>query len=220
MIVCSLSEVETYGRRAARGAGMPWGLAEEAGKASRWLAERGLPGVELLLRLLTANDGRAYSTMAPVIDGKQWRAAVGELCPICSGAALSDRIDVLARGEEICLDALAFPLLLAPFLDPSRGSQDASYELSWPDVRLSIFADGIALICDKKSGHLSERADEVNVSLSTNRSARPSHHPRISGVETPLSVWRAMDALAKRTYVPASEGSRARGAGAGRTDND
>jgi len=220
VIVCSLNEVETYGRRAARGAGMSWGLAEEAGKASRWLAERGLPGVELLVRLLTANDGRSYSSMAPVIANGRWQAGEGALCPVCTGAALSDRIDVLARGEEICLSALAYPLLLAPFLDHSWRFDDASYELRWPNVRASVFADGVTLECEKQSAHLSERVDEVKVSVGAHRKGGPTHHPRTGGVMTPLSVWRAMDALAKRTYVPATEESRARGAGAGRTDND
>ena len=151
MIVCSLNEVEIYGRRAARGAGMPWGLAEEAGKASRWLAERGLPGVELLVRLLMANDGRSYASMAPVIVNGRWQTPAGELCPVCSGAALSDRIDVLARGEEICLSALAYPLLLAPFLDHSWRLDDASYELRWPNVRVSVIAGGVALECQKES---------------------------------------------------------------------
>ena len=40
----SLNEIEAIGKRAARGAGLPWGLAEEAGKAARWLTARGLPG--------------------------------------------------------------------------------------------------------------------------------------------------------------------------------
>lgn len=220
MIVCSLNEVEIYGRRAARGAGMPWGLAEEAGKASRWLAERGLPGVELLVRLLTANDGRSYASMAPVIVDGRWQAPAGELCPVCSGAALSDRIDVLARGEEICLSALAYPLLLAPFLDHSWRLDEASYELRWPNVRVSVFAGDVMLDCQKASAHLSERVDEVKVSVGTYRKAHPTHRPRIGGVKTPLAVWRAMGVLAKRTYVPATEESRARGAGAGRSDND
>jgi hypothetical protein len=103
MIVCSLNEVEAYGRRAARGAGMSWGLAEEAGKAARWLSARGLPGVELLLRLLTANDGRPYACMAPAIDGGRWESPDGELCPVCCGAALSDRIAELVPGEELVL---------------------------------------------------------------------------------------------------------------------
>jgi hypothetical protein len=106
VIVCSLNEVEMYGRRAARGAGMCWGLAEEAGKAARWLAERGLPGVPLLAGLLTSNEGRRYESMAPVIVAGHWRAADGNLCPVCSGAALRDRLDILAPGEEICSAAL------------------------------------------------------------------------------------------------------------------
>ena len=220
MIVCSLNEVETYSRRAARGAGMPWGLAEEAGKASRWLAERGLPGVELLVRLLTANDGRLYASMAPVIVDGRWQAPGGELCPVCSGAALSDRIDVLAGGGEICLSALAYPLLLVPFLDPSRRLDDACYELRWPNVRVSVFAGGVTLEYKNEPAHLGERVDEVRLSVGAYGKAHPTHHPRTAGVKMSLSVWRAMDALAKRTYVPATEESRDRGAGAGRTDND
>jgi len=220
VIVCSLNEVETYGRRAARGTGMSWGLAEEAGKASRWLAERGLPGVELLARLLTANDGRSYPSMAPVIVDGRWQAAKGALCPVCTGAALSDRIDILARGEEIRLIALAYPLLLAPFLDHSWRADDASYELRWPNVRVSVSAGGVRLEREKESAHLSERVDELKVSVGAYRKGDPTHRPCTGGVRTQLSVWRAMEALAKRTYVPATEESRARGAGAGRTDND
>ena len=164
MIVCSLNEVEVYGRRAARGAGMSWGLAEEAGKASRWLAERGLPGVELLLRLLQANDGRPYASMAPVIAAVRWHALDGDLCPVCSGAALRDRISVLEQGDEISLGALACPLLLAPFLDQSWRSDGGSYEMRWPNVRMRVSLDGVALDYAEESALMSEHTDEVNVS--------------------------------------------------------
>lgn len=209
-----------YGRRAARGAGMSWGLAEEAGKAARWLAERDLPGVELLARLLTANDGRAYSDMAPVIVGNRWQAPAGELCPVCCGAALCDRIDALPRGHVIHLINLACPLLLAPFLDRPRPSHDASCEMRWPDMRFLLTANGVTLESKSESAHLSERAEEVEITFGTHRSAQPTHHPQPGGIATPPSAWRAIDNLAKRTYVPASDESRARGAGAGRTDND
>jgi hypothetical protein len=32
----SLNEIEAMAKRAVRGAGLAWGLAEEAGKALRW----------------------------------------------------------------------------------------------------------------------------------------------------------------------------------------
>jgi hypothetical protein len=61
----SLNEVEAMGKRAARGAGRDWGIAEEAGKAARWLTARGLPGPELLAELLTRNEGKSYEELAP-----------------------------------------------------------------------------------------------------------------------------------------------------------
>ena len=220
MITCSLNEVEIYGRRAARGSGMCWGLAQEAGSAVRWLAERGLPGVELLAGLLTANAERSYERMVPTIHGGRWRALDGQLCPVCSGATLLDRIHVLAPGEELCMERLAYPLLLAPFLDQSWRPGGVSCELRWADVRISVSSLGVALECSEDSACWSECADEVKVLVGAGPETRPTHHPRIAGVETPISAWRAINALAKRTYVPASEESRARGAGAGSIDND
>jgi hypothetical protein len=220
VIVCSLNEIQAYGQRAARGAGMSWGLAQEAGKATRWLAERGLPGVELLVGLLTANDKRSYASMAPVMADGHWRAGDGELCPVCSGAALCDRIDLLIRGEQIRMSALAYPLLLAPFLDQSSRSDASTYELCWQKARVLVCADSVTLEGESQSAFLVDFAGEVTVSISDCPEALPTHQFRVAGVKTSTAAWRAMDALAKRTYVPASEESRALGAGAGRIDND
>ena len=45
----SLNEIDVSVKRAARGVGMSWGLAEEAGKAARWLAARRLTRLELVI---------------------------------------------------------------------------------------------------------------------------------------------------------------------------
>lgn len=45
----SLGEVEALCKKAARGAGLPWGLAEEAGFAARWLSAHGFDGAGLVL---------------------------------------------------------------------------------------------------------------------------------------------------------------------------
>ena len=58
-LVVSSNEVDALAKKAAKGAGMPWGLAAEAGKATRWLADRGLPGPAVLADLLET----------PVADG-------------------------------------------------------------------------------------------------------------------------------------------------------
>ncbi|MDX1512125.1 MAG: DUF3726 domain-containing protein [Gammaproteobacteria bacterium] len=220
MIVCSLNEVEMYGRRAARGAGMAWGLAEEAGKAARWLVARGFPGVELLTSLLNANDGRPYEFMAPHIVNGRWQSGDETLCPICTGAALSDRIDLLARNQEISLFRVAFPLLLAPFLNQSPLTNNVCHELRWSSVRVSVWADGVAVDSPRASDLVCGDADVVKLTCGDTPDSGPTHRPRTEGATMPLSVWRALEALAGRTYVPATEESRRRGAGAGRTDND
>ena len=54
----SLAEIDALSRKACRGAGYSWGLAEDAGKAVRWLTAYGLPGAETLSELLQVNSIR------------------------------------------------------------------------------------------------------------------------------------------------------------------
>jgi hypothetical protein len=53
VIDLSLNEVETWSAKAARGAGLSWGLAEDAGRAARRLAAAGLAFAPSILRLET-----------------------------------------------------------------------------------------------------------------------------------------------------------------------
>ncbi len=80
IITVSLNEIDAMARKAARGAGYAWGLAEEAGRAVRWLEARGLPGLAALLRHLE-------------------RGAPNETSPLLAGATLSDRARAIGRGE-------------------------------------------------------------------------------------------------------------------------
>ena len=55
-LTVSLSEVDAMSRKATRGAGYAWGLAEEAGYAIRWLASYGFDGLAMLLNILKKVD--------------------------------------------------------------------------------------------------------------------------------------------------------------------
>jgi hypothetical protein len=66
MIDLSLNEVESLAAKAARGAGLAWGLADDVGRAARRLAAAGLPWADAVLRL--PHDDRAARIGARLAD--------------------------------------------------------------------------------------------------------------------------------------------------------
>ena len=85
----SLGEAVSLAVKAVRGAGAPWGIAEEAGWAIRWLGRAGLPGVEALANTLEA----------------------GDLSPLSLGISIADR-----RAVPDVIGPVPEPLLVIPFL--------------------------------------------------------------------------------------------------------
>ncbi len=51
-MIVSLNEIAETAKKATRGCGHYFGIAEEMAFAARWLCERGLPGTEKLLHAL------------------------------------------------------------------------------------------------------------------------------------------------------------------------
>lgn len=225
MIACSANELATLARRAARGAGLAWGLAEEAGRAAHWLALHRLPGVGLLARQLSRIDGVAYAELLPDMQGEHWAAREGALCPLVTGAALGDCARDLAPGRRITLTAVERPLLLAAFLGRAAKASGRRFELRWPGVCLRCDPGGLRLDEAAPDSLTVEQAAEVTLRV-TPGDGGPGDGggPRLplqpGGVEVAPDDWAVLKALAARTYVPATEESRLHGAGAGLKDND
>ncbi len=184
----SLGEVQSLAAKAARGAGRPHGMSEEAAFAVRWLIERGFDGAGALAALLQATDGGA--------DG----------CPIAAGAALSDA-GALTDGVQVTVHC---PLLLAPFLGGLAPS-DAGVLLSTDAGDVRVGADGA---CEGRA--LSHALGEVRLT----HCAAPEQGARMRRAEVADQALQVLLEFAARTYAPATEESRAKGAGAGVTDND
>ena len=87
----SLGEVAALVLKAARGAGLDWGVAEELAWAVRWLSARGQPGAEAAAVLLAAGPGQSSLAL---------------------GMALADSGGPAAGAGWAAVRA---PLLLAPF---------------------------------------------------------------------------------------------------------
>ncbi len=196
----SLGETAALALKAARGAGMSWGLAEETAASVVWLHSRGLPGISALCSYL----GQAAAPQSP--EGG---------CPIMTGCALIDgMMDVPETSlQTLDLGHVHAPLLLLPFV---ARLESGHYWLQAPGLQGTVdIANG-----DGWQSHCLRGSGSCTVSLGDRPQVDPALEmiTRVNGRFT-CCVDR-LDAYAHRTYAPATGQSRMSGAGAGLTDND
>lgn len=208
----SLNEVEALAKKAARGAGYPWGIAEETGKAVRWLCAAGVDGCEVLAEYLTGCDGTDLSARIAV-QGSVWSSSGDRLCPLLAGTAMSDLADTL-KDRDIRLECVVHPILLAPFAGLSARHLGDPLFLEWDGA--CVATDGKALVLRGETG-----ASVATVTARVETSFDHAHRqPTCSRANPDEDTLSALNRLAHRTYAPATEASRLSGAGAGLSDND
>ena len=212
----TLSETESSLRKAARASGLPWGLAEEAGKAARWLAAFGLPGPETMYAHLCSLEGREYADFLPECSLEPWQAPRGPMCPVITGAALADRAAQMLDDKAFRLGRTAYPLLLAAMLGQAARYHDTAFVTCWEGVRVDCFGHGLKIAGPREKLLVAETAQ---VCCCQCDSAEAEIEASAKAYEIEDEIFRRIDALAFRTYAPATEESRA-GAGAGLTVND
>ena len=205
----SLGETSALAVKAARGCGMSWGLADEAGYAVRWLQARALPGVAALCCYLN------WRASGKLVD---WPAEVGatsSYCPIQTGTALADGGITL----DTQFSRVQNPLLMLPFIALRAGSNVIRIELD--KIRIDVNQMG-AGCSHNKTAILVQNAictlstDPSDMLPITYFEAYPL--PRVPSDAT--CCMNTLGRFAAKTYAPSTEQSRLRGAGAGLTDND
>ncbi|MEQ8665599.1 MAG: DUF3726 domain-containing protein [Rhodospirillales bacterium] len=215
-IVVSFSEVDAMVRKAARGAGYAWGMAEEAGRAARWLVAHGTEGPTLFNDLLTLVDGRTEE-FTPDVSRSPWMSASGVICPVSAGAALSDRAANFAAGSTLALGETAFPVVLAPFLTWIASTRNLTIVIKAGGASAKLHAAGQS----QEGLEDLARVDRGAVNLTLFAVSSGSMLEKSSrGVPVEVGRWRRLSDFAARTYVPTNEQSRRSGAGAGTSDND
>lgn len=200
----SLAEIDALCRKAARGAGCPWGMAEEAGKAARWLASHGLPGPEALAALLDAP--------------RTCRCGKDEQAPGCSlalGAQLSDEAEaIVCHGARF--GAVAQPLLMLAQAGQAAAALGMPVALQWTGFHAICVPDGLSL----------EHAQTQDTAVAADVACTPALPP--ASVRPPATGARAvapaaldrLERLAAVTYAPATDASRTSGAGAANLDTE
>lgn len=214
----SSNEVSALCMKAARGAGMSWGLAEEAGFAAAWLAQRGFDGPEHLHRHLVQAQGRSWQEMCPTVAFGDWQAPRGRaLCPISLGATLCDYAmlpEGVSVGCMIKIGPVDHPVLLLPFLITCAETASVLLTLTWDGGSVCLGRDREALV------NAFHALDRHHISLTlTAQSGTVAPAVTSTAPHTSSDTINALNAMAMRTTVPASEASRA-GAGSTTTDND
>jgi len=202
-MIYSLSEIDANCKKAARGAGLSWGYAEEAGKAARWLAAYQLPGAALLAQYLTLHQKKSACFQASPLS-----------CPLLTGAALCDA-GYDPQKKSVALAQVAYPLLLLPYLVQLSQSIGKGLRIQWPGVHICCF-DGLIYIKESTSIASSESAMLSYCWLESNECSFTSlacgRSKGATGQFIDPTDWILLETLAHFTYVPATEASR-RGAG-------
>ncbi len=206
----SLNEMEATAKRATRGAGYAWGLAEEAAKAARWLCVQGLDGSAEIARLLDRDFAGHPAQHRPATSTGVWRGE-GDLCPLATGALLSDCAQRL-KGAPIEMRHVAAPSVLLPFAAWAAKRLGGSVRVECDDA--VAVTDGTNL---DLQGDLPGVAHRVVVSQCA-QGVKPRR--RLARSYPTAQSWDVLNRFAHRTYAPATEESRVSGAGAGLSDND
>jgi hypothetical protein len=201
----SLAEIEALCRKAARGSGCPWGMAEEAGKVARWLAAHALPGPEALAALLSAPRHCRCSGAGPAPH-----------CALALGAELSDEASaILDRGGR-AFGAVAQPLLLLAQAGQSAAALGVPLTIAWTGFRATCSPHGLSI----EQAEARDTAVAADVACGVAPIPAVSHPPEARSRPVGAAALAALEALAANTYAPASEASRTSGAGAANLDKD
>ena len=195
----SLGEIRTLAIKATRATGFSWGLCEEAGYMVYWLQSAGLPGVEALGLYLD----HLITTYKHPHDLK-------DTCPIQIGVKFSDR----KKDPPQFMQGVRQPILMTPFIANTRMFIEG--ELKWNNVVCAVKQGGVRINVEKED-YLTESADCHWKGF--NCGPVPSNwETRVP--ESAAEHVQKLERFAVRTYAPSTEESRAKGAGAGDSDND
>jgi hypothetical protein len=212
----SLNQVEQAARKAARGHGLDWGLAEDCGKAVRWLQSCGIDGIALLADLLERQRDLDYGKASPQSLRGTWSAPAGTLSPLVTGASICDVVGGMG-DQPVVTGPIDFPGLVAGFAGGLAQVRGVELVLSWADSRACCSPQGLAVSAGKSflyCDHAPALACEAG-SCEGEFTA-----PTTGGVPVDRESWDTLQRYAHLTCVEASEQSRSRGAGAEVDDND
>ena len=199
----SLSEIDTTSKRASKAAGFSWGVAEEIGKAIRSLELFGLPGIKnlnLYLNKIEKNHPKKVNKINQENKNK-------ELCPIYCGVAFLDQCQKLEILKNIKFYNVNYPILILPFI--SKASEILGKKILIQYNKSSFLMNfNKSILLKNSEKQIIDLVDEISIEFLENNNSFSDQE------------WRELYKLSEKTFVEESDSLKAKGAGAGLTDND
>jgi len=210
----SLTEADALAQKAARGAGLGWGMAEEAGFAVRWLCGYGADGLGALLACLAAQRSMPHLAPGQVIGQGQ-----GLLCPLHTGSVLLDSVEISdgPLAGPLQLAPLCQPLLMLPFLAQAASVLGQQLVVAYKAGTVAL--PGPAPLPVAPSALCGALRLGLGAPLGPEWRGPTARVPQ-GRAACDAATLAALELLALKTTVPATEASRRSGAGAGTNDND
>ena len=200
----SFSEIETAVKRATRGMGFSWGIAEEVGKNIRLLEMFGLPGfknINQYFKVLKTQEFQKVTAISTINTPKDL------YCPITMGVNFFDQSIHLKEANNIEINNLGYPLLFIPFV--SRASEVIGKRIFLKvDNKEFLFNFNQAVYSNYLSGDIVEKGEKINIKFMDNNNLFSEEE------------WSELYKISENTFVEETEELKKSAAGAGLTDND
>ena len=202
----SFSEIDTTSKRASKAAGFAWGVAEEIGKNIRNLEIFGMPGIKNLNLYL--KKIKKTSTEKPKKIEKENTPKSKEFCPIFCGMAFLDNCKKIENLKKIKFYNVSYPLLFLPFLSRASNVVGKKILVQYENNNFLLNFDKSILFNNINNNKIITKTKKISIEFLENNNSFSDND------------WKELYKLSEETFVEETESLKAKGAGAGLTDND
>ena len=242
-IVLSFNEILFFFTRAAVGVGVPFGLAEDFGRSSMWIASSGLDPAQITakaLQFLDCGQSSLYASQTENGTETVMRPSSGkQLSALLAGPAVCDWISAKTEDSNLSQHFVAkkvdYPFLIAA---AAGTSNYGTLEICWQDSGGSLCTVLTGLHGSWKTSwggtEIAQKFSPADVSIKFvesslfssekwNEKKTYSEKNKKSVLESGVPVyeaWPIIHTFFSRCLVPSTEESRKSGAGAGLVDTD
>ena len=200
----SFSEIDTTAKRATKGVGFDWGVAEEVGKNIRLLEMFGLPGLKNLNQYFKKIKQEEFKNLTFILKEN---ISKKPYCPIIAGTSFLDQINSANELDEIKIENMGFPILFLPFL--SRASEVIGKRIFVTiDNKDFLLNFNQSIYSNYFSGEILEKGNSIKIKFLENINSFAEKD------------WQELYKLSENTFVEETEELKKSTAGAGLTDND